>query len=44
MNITVDRKSTMDGKRAMDRCVLELDKGTIVVMFPQGTISKLADE
>lgn len=38
MNITVDRKSSMSGKRAMDRCAKELDKGHGVVMFPEGTI------
>jgi len=40
MNITVDRKSIKDGKRSMDRCGLELDKGHSVVMFPEGTISE----
>jgi 1-acyl-sn-glycerol-3-phosphate acyltransferase len=39
MNIPVDRKSIVDGKRAMDRCGEELDKGHSVVMFPEGTIS-----
>ncbi len=39
MNITVNRKSVIDGKRAMDRCGLEIDKGHSVVMFPEGTIS-----
>ncbi|PCJ24698.1 MAG: hypothetical protein COA97_09330 [Flavobacteriales bacterium] len=39
MNITVDRRSNMDGKRAVDRCGLELEKGHSVVMFPEGTIS-----
>lgn len=39
MNIPVDRKSRVDGKRAMDRCGQELDKGRSVVMFPEGTIS-----
>ena len=39
MNITVDRKSNMSGKRAMDRCAEELDKGHSVVVFPEGTIS-----
>jgi len=39
MNITVDRRSARDGKRSMDRCGLELDKGHSVVMFPEGTIS-----
>jgi 1-acyl-sn-glycerol-3-phosphate acyltransferase len=39
MNIPVDRKSIKDGKRSMDRCGLELDKGHSVVMFPEGTIS-----
>ena len=40
MNIPVDRKSIKDGKRSMDRCALELDKGHSVVMFPEGTISE----
>ena len=39
MNIPVDRKSIVDGKRAMDRCGQELEKGRSVVMFPEGTIS-----
>ncbi|MBL4592971.1 MAG: 1-acyl-sn-glycerol-3-phosphate acyltransferase [Flavobacteriales bacterium] len=39
MNITVDRRSARDGKRSVDRCGLELDKGHSVVMFPEGTIS-----
>ncbi len=39
MNIPVDRKSIMDGKRSMERCGEELDKGHSVVMFPEGTIS-----
>lgn len=38
MNVTVDRKSSMSGKRAMDRCATEIDKGHSVVMFPEGTI------
>lgn len=38
MNIPVDRKSNSSGKRAMDRCSLELDKGHSVVLFPEGTI------
>lgn len=38
MNVTVDRKSSMSGKRAMDRCASEIDKGHSVVMFPEGTI------
>lgn len=38
MNIPVDRKSNSSGKRAMDRCAIELDKGRSVVMFPEGTI------
>jgi 1-acyl-sn-glycerol-3-phosphate acyltransferase len=38
MNVTVDRKSSMSGKRAMDRCASELDKGHSVVLFPEGTI------
>jgi 1-acyl-sn-glycerol-3-phosphate acyltransferase len=39
MNIPVDRRSIVDGKRAMDRCGEELDKEHSVVMFPEGTIS-----
>jgi 1-acyl-sn-glycerol-3-phosphate acyltransferase len=39
MNIPVDRKSIVDGKRAMVRCGQELEKGRSVVMFPEGTIS-----
>lgn len=39
MNITVDRKSAQSGKRAIDRCAKELDKGHSVVLFPEGTIS-----
>ena len=38
MNIPVDRKSNSSGKKAMDRCALELDKGHSVVLFPEGTI------
>ena len=38
MNVPVDRKSNSSGKRAMDRCALELDKGHSVVLFPEGTI------
>jgi 1-acyl-sn-glycerol-3-phosphate acyltransferase len=44
MNITVDRKSSMSGKRAMDRCATELDKGHSVVVFPEGTISENVPE
>lgn len=44
MNIPVDRKSRIDGKRAMDRCGEELDKGHSVVMFPEGTISENVPE
>lgn len=44
MNITVDRKSIMSGKRAMDRCANELDKGHSVVVFPEGTISENVPE
>lgn len=39
MNITVDRKSAQSGKRAIERCAKELDKGHSVVLFPEGTIS-----
>jgi len=39
MNIPVDRKSPASGKRAIDRCAAELDKGHSVVLFPEGTIS-----
>ena len=39
MNITVNRRSARDGKRSMERCGKELDKGHSVVMFPEGTIS-----
>jgi 1-acyl-sn-glycerol-3-phosphate acyltransferase len=42
MNVTVDRKSSMSGKRAMDRCANELDKGHSVVLFPEGTIPNSA--
>lgn len=44
MNIPVNRKSLMDGKRSMDRCGNELDKGHSVVMFPEGTISRNVPE
>lgn len=44
MNITVDRKSNRDGKRAMDGCGAEIDKGHSVVVFPEGTISDKAPE
>jgi len=40
MNIPVDRSSASSGKRAMERCAKELDKGHSVVMFPEGTIPK----
>lgn len=39
MNITVNRKSASSGKRAMDRCGGELEKGHSIVIFPEGTIS-----
>jgi 1-acyl-sn-glycerol-3-phosphate acyltransferase len=39
MNITVDRSKASSGKKAMDRCADELDKGHSVVIFPEGTIS-----
>lgn len=39
MNIAVDRKSAQSGKRAIERCAKELDKGHSVVLFPEGTIS-----
>lgn len=44
MNITVDRKSARDGKRSIDKCGNELDKGHSVVMFPEGTISAKVPE
>lgn len=44
MNIPVDRKSIMDGKRSMVRCAEELDKGHSVVLFPEGTISTKVPE
>jgi len=44
MNIPVDRKSIVDGKRAMNRCGQELEKGHSVVMFPEGTISNHVPE
>lgn len=44
MNIPVDRKSARDGKRSMDRCGKELEKGHSVVMFPEGTISAKVPE
>ncbi|MCO6500542.1 MAG: 1-acyl-sn-glycerol-3-phosphate acyltransferase [Vicingus serpentipes] len=40
MNIPVNRASASSGKRAMDRCGQELDKGHSVVLFPEGTIPK----
>jgi 1-acyl-sn-glycerol-3-phosphate acyltransferase len=40
MNIPVDRASASSGKKAMDRCAKELEKGNSVVVFPEGTISK----
>lgn len=39
MNITVDRSKPSSGKKAMDRCADELNKGHSVVIFPEGTIS-----
>ncbi len=44
MNITVDRKSIRDGKRSMEKCSAELDKGHSVVLFPEGTISAIVPE
>ncbi len=38
MNISVDRNSKMDSHRAFVRSSSELDKGTSLVMFPEGTI------
>lgn len=38
MNITVDRSKPSSGKKAMDRCAEELEKGHSVVIFPEGTI------
>jgi len=40
MNIPVKRSSASSGKKAMDRCGEELDKGHSVVLFPEGTISR----
>lgn len=44
MNIAVDRKSSVSGKLAMDRCAKELQKGNSVVMFPEGTIPRSTPE
>ena len=44
MNIPVDRRRARDGKRSMDRCGKELEKGHSVVMFPEGTISAKVPE
>lgn len=38
MNIAVNRKSIMSGKKALDRCARELHNGNSVVLFPEGTI------
>lgn len=44
MNITVNRKSSASGKKAVERCAAELKKGNSVVIFPEGTISTKAPE
>lgn len=38
MNIAVNRKSIMSGKKALERCAKELQNGNSVVLFPEGTI------
>lgn len=44
MNITVNRKSSASGKKAVERCAAELKKGNSVVIFPEGTISTKTPE
>jgi len=44
MHITVNRKSSASGKKAMERCAAELKKGRSVVIFPEGTISTKTPE
>lgn len=44
MNIAVDRKSAVSGKKAMERCAKELSKGHSIVMFPEGTIPRHTPE
>ena len=39
MNITVNRKSGISGKIALERCEQELKNGNSVALFPEGTIS-----
>ena len=38
MNIAVNRKSIMSGKKALERCAKELQNENSVVLFPEGTI------
>lgn len=44
MNILVKRDSAMDGMRALSRAAHEMQKGTSVVIFPEGTIPDMAPE
>ncbi len=38
MNIAVNRRSSVSGKQALERCAAELKKGNSVTVFPEGTI------
>ena len=38
MNIAVNRRSSVSGKQALDRCAEELKTGNGVTVFPEGTI------
>lgn len=38
MNIAVNRRSSVSGKQALERCSEELKNGTGVTVFPEGTI------
>jgi 1-acyl-sn-glycerol-3-phosphate acyltransferase len=42
MNITVDRHSKMGAYKAFKRASEEIDRGHPILMFPEGTISKVA--
>lgn len=38
MNIAVNRRSSMSGKKALERCSQEIQNGNGVTVFPEGTI------
>ncbi|MDQ3191916.1 MAG: 1-acyl-sn-glycerol-3-phosphate acyltransferase [Bacteroidota bacterium] len=42
MHVLVDRKSKSDAHRSFLKCGLKIDQGNCLIMFPEGTISKIA--